>query len=96
MKVTLSLLAKRDLRSILVNLADENVQASLALDARFTSRLEQVGRFPEIGRPRLDIGTGVRGLLVSPYLIFYVIGSSRISILRVLHTSRDLGEAIRR
>ena len=61
------------------------------LQALATDRLS---RFPQLGRPRPDLGTDVRALSSRPYLIIYRVEDDAIRVLRVLHTSRDIDAAL--
>lgn len=94
MRITLSVHARRDLSLILTNIAQDNTDAAKALNARFNERLNQLAHSPKMGRPRPEIADGMRGLLVSPYVIFYLVQPAGIFVVRVLHGSRDLRQAL--
>lgn len=44
---------------------------------------------PFIGRPRPDLGTDLRSLVVGSYVIYYVPTDRSVEIVRVLHSARD-------
>ena len=43
-----------------------------------------------LGTSRTELRNGVRGLSVTPYIIFYELSDDRIEILRIIHGSRDI------
>jgi toxin ParE1/3/4 len=49
--------------------------------------------WPQSGRDRGDILPGMRSIPSSPYVVFYVVRTGRIEVIRVLHGRRDV-EAI--
>jgi toxin ParE1/3/4 len=69
-------------------------QASLDLAERFLSKLDdkfvKLTQFPNLGRPRNEILSGLRGLSMEGYLILYTATESRVDILRVVSGYRDL------
>ena len=94
MKVIVSARAERDVIEILDGLARDNAAAATDLNAQFNQRLTQLTRLPRMGRLRSDIDDGLRGLLVRPYVLFYRIENDDILVVRVLHGSRDLRQAL--
>lgn len=78
--------------------------ADAEVATRFVDQLEQTIRqlelHPELGSVRfafeLDL-PGVRSFRVEafPYLIFYLVRSDRLDVLRVLHASRDVPTTLR-
>ena len=86
-----SLPAERDLEEIWDYLAFE---ASIDVAQ---ARIEAIGRHaatllqhPFIGRPRDDLRPGVRGMSITPHVLFYRVHADAIEILRVIHGSRDV------
>jgi toxin ParE1/3/4 len=51
---------------------------------------ERLGDFPEGGRRRDDLLSGLRSLPVGRYIIFYRRTEDGIEVVRVLHGARDL------
>ncbi|WP_333111842.1 MULTISPECIES: type II toxin-antitoxin system RelE/ParE family toxin [unclassified Microcoleus] len=49
-----------------------------------------LAQFPNMGRQRNELLTGLRSFPVKPYIIFYIILLERVEIVRVLHQSRDV------
>jgi toxin ParE1/3/4 len=84
--------ARRDLRDIWKYFArvgsPEIADGLLREIGRAGQRLE---RHPLMGRPRNELATDLRSVLVHPHLIFYRVGDETVEIARVLHERRDLG-----
>jgi len=70
-----------------------------ALTQRYADAFEEKARllanFPEMGRPRPEIGPAFRSTLVDPYVIFYRVEGDEVQILRILHGKRDLRSIMR-
>jgi toxin ParE1/3/4 len=49
-----------------------------------------LSQFPDMGRQREDLSTGLRSFSIKPYIIFYTKITDGIEIVRVLHQSRDV------
>jgi toxin ParE1/3/4 len=45
---------------------------------------------PMSGRPRADISSGLRSVLVHPYVVVYRVTDTTVEIARVLHERRDV------
>ncbi|MGE0753152.1 MAG: type II toxin-antitoxin system RelE/ParE family toxin [Variibacter sp.] len=86
-----SLPAERDLEEVWDYLAFEAsigvAQARMDAIERHAGTLLQ---HPFIGRPRDDLRPGVRGILITPHVLFYRVHADVIEILRVIHSSRDV------
>ena len=50
----------------------------------------------EIGRPRPELGEGLRSMPVGNYLVFYLPAPDGIDVARVIYGGRDLPAAFRR
>ncbi|MEG3910711.1 type II toxin-antitoxin system RelE/ParE family toxin [Microcoleus sp. w2-18bC1] len=57
---------------------------------RLLDRFSMLAQFPNMGRGRNELLTGLRSFPVKPYIIFYIILPERVEIVRVLHQSRDI------
>lgn len=90
MKIVFSDKADADLLSILVYLAERNRAAAAALAGLFNARIENLARFPFIGRDRSIFAPGLRSIVVENYVLFYRVENARISIVRVLDGRRDV------
>ncbi len=56
----------------------------------FNKKCRYLTQFPSIGRSYEHLQTGMRGLLVDHYIIFYQLLHDGIEILRVVRGDRDL------
>lgn len=64
-------------------------QARRYLD-EFQARFDLLRERSRLGRPRDDLGTGLRSLPSGGHMIFYRDMDGRIEIVRVLHASMDV------
>jgi len=94
MKVRISAKAKDDIRQIYRYLADQNPSAANSLVADIDSKLQLLGRFPFMGRERLDMAAGLRSVLVWSYVIFYTVGAAEIIIVRFVDGRMDIDKEI--
>jgi|SRR6476620_1987691 toxin ParE1/3/4 len=46
---------------------------------------------PEIGRPRPEIGKGIRSLLVEHHVAYYIVSGTTIVVVRVMHQRQQPG-----
>jgi toxin ParE1/3/4 len=91
MKIIVSDEADNDLLLIFSYLSQNSSQAAAELFASEIDRcLANVSAFPFSGSPRPRLGPDIRGVVVLPYLILYAVRSDHITILRVLHGSRNI------
>ena len=51
----------------------------------FHRRFDQLARFPEIGRRRLDVGRRYRSVPQGSHVIFYRVAARHLVIVRILH-----------
>lgn len=90
MKLFLSRRAKEDLLEIWEYIAEHDGQAADNYIDHLRNRALELLLFPELGRMREEIYSGVRSLLSKNHLLFYRIQGDEVQILRILHGSRDL------
>ncbi|GET39381.1 type II toxin-antitoxin system RelE/ParE family toxin [Microseira wollei] len=86
----LSQQAEQDLEDLWVYLAQQDKIAADRQVARLLDRFPMLAQFPNMGRQRNELFTGLRSFPVKPYIIFYTILPERVEIVRILHQSRDL------
>jgi toxin ParE1/3/4 len=96
MKIIVSDEADNDLMQIFSYLNQQSPQATQSLLDAINRRFVSLGSFPLLGTPRPDLGQDVRSAIVSPYLILYAARRDHVTILRVLHGSRDIEAEFRR
>jgi toxin ParE1/3/4 len=85
-----SSLAEADLDDILRDFQRSNPPTAERYAAKFAEQAHALSQFPEMGRPRPEIGLGIRSTLVKPYIIFYRYHGDAVQILGILHGKRDL------
>ncbi|MEG3975796.1 type II toxin-antitoxin system RelE/ParE family toxin [Microcoleus sp. herbarium8] len=86
----LSQQAEKDLEDIWIYLGQQDEIAADRQLARLLDRFPMLAQFPNMGRQRNELLTGLRSFPVKPYIIFYRILLERVEIVRVLHQSRDI------
>jgi toxin ParE1/3/4 len=63
---------------------------------RVRARLDELVRFPGLGKARDEIAMGLRGLPVERHVPFYVVRPDSIVVRRILHPSRDFEDELQR
>jgi toxin ParE1/3/4 len=96
MKVIVTDQADDDLMQIFSYLSAQSSQVAQSIAAEINRSFEKLSLFPLSGSPRARLGPDVRSTVVSPYLIFYAVRRDYVTILRVLHGSRDIEAEFRR
>jgi toxin ParE1/3/4 len=85
--------AEQDINEILFYIADDNLDAAITIYDRLTHCFEMLSQTPKAGRERKEFRHDVRSFPEGNYLIIYrIILSDEVEILRVLHGARDLDE----
>jgi toxin ParE1/3/4 len=88
--IVISQKAKKDLEIINNRIADYDAQAANRLLDKFLEKFETLASFPNMGKSRSELATGLRSFPVEDYLIFYLVWENGIKIARVLSGYRDL------
>jgi toxin ParE1/3/4 len=96
MRIVLSDKAEFDLLRIYRYLNERNPSAAEALIRRIDANVENLARFPFIGRERSSLAPGLRCLVVGSYLIFYLVGSDQVTVVRVIDGRMDVEEEFHR
>ena len=96
MKVVFSDEADRDLLQIHAYLAERNPDAALTLANEFKRKIENLRRFPFIGRERSNIAKDLRSIVAATYVIFYIVERAHLTIVRVLDGRRDIDAEFQR
>ena len=96
MKIVVSDRARRDLLDIFSYLAERNPTAAESALHAIQDKFEHLSRFPFIGRERESLASGLRSLLAGTHLIFYVVESDRVVVIRVIDGRMDVEEQFRR
>jgi toxin ParE1/3/4 len=84
--------AEQDLIEIWNYIAQHDEAAADRVFDRLVAKSELIGRNPGIGRPRPDIGGGVRSALADSWAVYYRLQPDHVEILRYLHTRRRIPE----
>ena len=82
--------AETDLLEIWTYHAERSMDGAERIVRKITAQYDTLGTFPNMGRPRPEIGPDYRRMPVGDYVIFYRILPDRVEIARVLHGSRDV------
>jgi toxin ParE1/3/4 len=96
MRIFISDRAKLDLLRIYRYLAGRNPTAANNLVERIDANFENLARFPFIGKERSSLAPGLRCLIVGLHLIFYILDTDRITIVRVIDGRMDVDEEFQR
>ncbi len=82
--------AAYDLEKIWLHIADDNPSAARRQVSRILSAADNLRDFPEMGKVRNRLASGLRSLIEDPYVIFYYPHPARIEIVRVFHGRQDI------
>ena len=96
-KIRVSSIADQDLDDIWYFLATQTGDADYAtrtVDA-ITRAFPLFARAPNVGAKRDEIEEGVRSFPIDKYVIYYKKAGSQVVISRIIHGSRDQGNAYR-
>ena len=86
--------AEADLAAIALFIARHSVKRAKLFVQRLRERCAVLEAHPHIGRPRPELGEGLRSLFERPYLLIYRLKDDTAEIVAVLHSMRDLPAAI--
>jgi len=85
--------AERDIEEIHAYVSADNPSAANGLISRFKKTIGLLADRPNMGPRVIRPGRpGLRKMSVPPFIIFYRADDSLVEIVRVLHSSRDLGD----
>lgn len=88
--------AERDIEECFVFIAEENLDAGVYFLVAVEDSIEQIAKFPKIGKKRDFQGERFNNIRMwqvkkyENYLIFYQINENTVEIIRILHGSRDI------
>ena len=83
-----------DLDEIWLAIAADNERAADRVLSRIVEAAYRLGEFPEMGQARSELRLGLRGWTVGEYVIFYSFEPDVVTILRVVHGTRELGDLL--
>lgn len=88
--------AERDIEECFVYIAEDNLDAGVTFLVAVEDAIEQLARFPLLGKERRFSDHRFRNIRMwkvknfENYLIFYTVTENKIEIIRVLHGSRNI------
>ena len=82
--------ALQDLQEIIDYFARTNVETGDKFIAKFDAWCQKLRSFPAIGKRYDGISTGLRGVLIDEYIMFYKVTDDLVEIVRIVHGKRDL------
>lgn len=80
--------ARADLDGIWLHIAQHSQAAADRLLNRLYARMDQLSVLPKMGEV---VRPGVRKIVSPPYVVFYRVSRSEVTVLRVVHGKRHLG-----
>ena len=83
-------LAVRDLLEIWGYIAEDSEMRADAFIDKIEDIFITLAKSPKVGRLRNDLSDGLRSFPIGNYAIFYLPIASKIIIVRVLHSARDI------
>lgn len=87
--------AKVDIAEIWAHIAeDSEVHADAYLD-RLDAQIQMLALRPALGRQRPELGPAIRSFPLGRYVIYYQKTSGGISVVRVLHSARDVAPLLK-
>lgn len=91
-ELTYTLAAERDLARIALTIAIENERAALRLIADLRRHCGLLAGVPFMGRPRDELGKGIRSFPHGAYVVYYLVRADidRVDVLRIWHGRRRL------
>ena len=96
MRIVLADKARRDVLQVYSYLAERNPQAAINFIDTVDPKLKTIVHFPFIGRERSSLAVGLRSLVVGRHVIFYLVQSDQILVVRVIDGRRDIDHEFRR
>jgi toxin ParE1/3/4 len=89
MSIVWTTLARQDVNAIWDFMEQRNPDAAEMIDSEILRAVEGLLQFPKRGKPGRVKGTRELVVLGLPYVVVYILGESRIVILRVLHGAQN-------
>ncbi len=82
--------AREDLLSIWLWIAPDNMTAADAVVERIERRAAMLGRFPQMGVARPEIGENARSLVAERWLVLYRLTADGVQVVRIMDGACDL------
>jgi len=87
-RITRAKLARKDLRNIWLNVAQDSVAAADRLVDRIDSVVRMLSQNPRLGERQDHLRPNLRRFVVGSYLVFYQPTRGGIRVVRILHGAR--------
>jgi toxin ParE1/3/4 len=84
-------IAREDLRAIHNYIAADNPAAARKMVASIRSLVRKLADYPNMGRRRDELVTGMRSFPRGNYIVFFTLDRSQLCVLRILHGAQDIG-----
>jgi addiction module RelE/StbE family toxin len=78
-----------DIESVVAFIERENPPASRIMLALIRRGVDQLARFPDIGRPGRISGTRELVIMGTPFIVPYRVNAGRVEVLAVMHGARQ-------
>ncbi|MGF6095773.1 type II toxin-antitoxin system RelE/ParE family toxin [Pseudomonas sp. 18175] len=95
MKVQISPRAVQDLQEIALYIAQDNPQRALSFTAELRQKCQRIAEKPLAYRSRRELGENLRSCTHGHYVLFFECTDQAVTVVRVLHASRDLPQLLR-
>jgi toxin ParE1/3/4 len=86
--------AYEDLFEIWDFIAADNIAAADAWIDKLDEQLLLLASHPLMGRSREELAKGIRSFPIGRYVIFYLPETNGITVVRILHSARDIDAAM--
>jgi toxin ParE1/3/4 len=86
--------AEADLLEIALYIAQDSPERAEKLIAKLRRRVRFLQTLPLAGRPRPELGEGLRSLVERPHVILYRLIDDAVEIVAFLHGARDIQAAL--
>jgi len=86
--------AEADLTAIALHIATDSPARAAKVIARLRERCAILENHALAGRPRDELGEGLRSLSAQPYVLLYRLTDGTAEVVAVLHGARDLPAAL--
>ena len=91
-KVRYTQAAQRDLTEAWLFVAEDNLAAADQID-KIKRDIDKLTAYPQLGRLRAELAQDLRSWsTTTPYIVYYLPDDSSVTIIRVLHHSRDIDQ----
>ena len=82
--------AEEDLEAIWLYIAEDNPSVADRVLDTFQEKFRLLGKHPQMGRSRKDLGETLRSLPVEKYVVIYRYRDECVEIIHVIHGARDI------